>query len=119
MVGDRVQTFAHDTQQLNGGRDQILRGVRQRSFGGALREDQKRDGIRQTFGNSSGVLIGLYRVTHEEHKKTADPHQAAESAVQIFVRKIGLPHIDPCEVKAPCRLQRQVAGSVSRITPDA
>ena len=33
--------------------------------------------------------------THQEHKKTADLHQAAESSVEIFVREISLPHIDP------------------------
>jgi hypothetical protein len=50
-----------------------------------------------------------YGVTHQERKKSADCHQAAETSVEIFVREISLPHIDHW-VKTPCRLQWQVVG---------
>jgi len=55
-------------------------------------------------------LYGL-SVTHQEHKKSADPHQAAESSVDIFCSEDRSPAHRPFEIKAPCRLQRQVAGS--------
>ena len=66
------------------------------------------------------LLIRLMRssLTHQEHKKSADPHQAAESPWRFLVRKITLPYIDPFWVKAPCRLQRQIAGFGLRIAPD-
>ena len=48
-------------------------------------------------------------ITHQEHKKSADPHQAAEYSVESFVRELAPAH-RPFRVKAPCRLQRQVAG---------
>jgi hypothetical protein len=44
---------------------------------------------------SSHWVRGL-SITHQEHKKSADLHQAAEVPWRLFVRKIGLPHIDPC-----------------------
>ncbi len=85
--------------------------MRQRSFGGALLQYEKRDGIRQrsvTFVVCSWVVSGH-----------ADPHQAAESSVEIFVRKIGLPHIDPCGSRHLAVSNGRLPDSVFRITPDA
>jgi hypothetical protein len=58
------------------------------------------------------MLIGYagYESRTKSTKKIRHPHQAAENPVETFVRKIALPHID-LMVKAPYRLQRQVAGS--------
>ena len=92
--------------------------MRQRSFGGALLQYEKRDGIRQrsvTFVVCSWVVSG-----HAPRaQKNADPHQAAESSVEIFVRKIGLPHIDPCGSRHLAVSNGRLPDSVFRITPDA
>jgi hypothetical protein len=37
----------------------------------------------------------VLQITHQEHKKSAGLHQAAEVPWRFFVREIPLPHIDP------------------------
>jgi hypothetical protein len=58
---------------------------------------------------SAHWVYGL-SMTHQEDKKSANFHQAAECSLDIFRSEDRSPHIDPLWVKAPCRLQRQVAG---------
>ena len=58
---------------------------------------------------SSHWVCALW-ITHQEHKKSANPHQAAESSVEIFRSEDRSPAHRPSWVKAPYRLQRQVAG---------
>ena len=59
------------------------------------------------------VLIGYagYGSRIKSTKKSADLHQAAESSVEIFRSGDRSPAHRPFWVKAPYRLQRQVAGS--------
>jgi hypothetical protein len=57
--------------------------------------------------------------TQQEHKKSANLHQAAESSVEIFVREIALSHIDPFGSRHLAVSNDRSPDSVSRITPDA
>ena len=52
-------------------------------------------------------------------QKSADPHQAADCSVEIFVRKIALPHIDPFGSRHLAVSNDRLPDSVSRIAPDA
>ena len=69
------------------------------------------------FECSLGIRYVL--MAHQEHKKSADPHQAAESSVEISRSRDRSPAHRPLRVKGPCRLHRQVAGFGFRITPHA
>ncbi len=70
-----------------------------------------------TFGFS---FFWLMFWAHQEHKKTADLHQAAESSVEIFsFREITLPHIDPCGSRHLAVSNDRLPDSVYRIAPDA
>jgi hypothetical protein len=68
-----------------------------------------------TFGFS---FFWLMFWTHQEHKKTADLHQAAESG-DFLVREIALPHIDPCGSRHLAVSNDRLPDSVYRIAPDA
>ena len=59
-------------------------------------------------------------LTHQEHKKSADPHQAAESSVEIFRSgDFALPHIDPYGSRHLAVSNGRLPDSVFRITPHA
>jgi hypothetical protein len=82
---------------------------------GAGQAGPKRKGSRRVIGRNWRGFFGAHRAcglqfTHQEHKKSADLHQAAESSVEIFRSRDRSPAHRPLWVKAPCRLQRQVAG---------
>ena len=59
------------------------RGLRRRGFRGALPQHEKRHGIDRRSVTHFGCSLGYSR-THQEHKKSANPHQAAETSVEIF-----------------------------------
>jgi hypothetical protein len=80
---------------------------------------EKRREIGQRSVTFFWVLIGLFRVIHQEHKKSADSHQAADSSVEISRSRDRSPAHRPLSVKAPCRLQGRLPDSVYRISPDA
>jgi hypothetical protein len=54
------------------------------------------------------MVAGL--ITHQEHKKSAGLHQAAESSVEIFAFGRSLFRTSTLWVKTPCRLRWQVVG---------
>jgi hypothetical protein len=62
-------------------------------------------------------VCGL-RTTHQEHKKIRQPSSGGGIPWRLLFGRL-LYRTSTFKAKAPYRLQRQVAGSVSRITPDA
>ena len=61
----------------------------------------------------------MLQITHQEHKKSADLHQAAEVPWRLFVRQIALPHIDPVGSRHLAVSNGRLPDSVSRVTPNA
>jgi hypothetical protein len=87
------------------------------SIGTYFRDKAGIEGMDAVF--SSHWVYGLW-ITHQEHKKSADLHQAAESSVEIFsFGRIALLHIDPCGSRHLAVSNDRLPDSVSRITPDA
>ena len=61
----------------------------------------------------------MLQITHQEHKKSAHLHQAAEVPWRLFCSGIALPHIDPCGSRHLTVSNGRLPDSVSRVTPDA
>jgi hypothetical protein len=61
----------------------------------------------------------MHWFTHQEHKKSADPHQAAENSVENFFSEVALPHIDLFGSRHLAVSNGRLPDPVSRITPDA
>jgi hypothetical protein len=86
------------------------------SIGTYFRDKAGIEGMDAVF--SSHWVRGL-SITHQEHKKSADLHQAAESPWRFLVREIALSHIDPVGSRHLAVSNDRLPDPVYRIAPDA